>query len=1365
MNPLDWFLLEKNMTIGQVLTLKRETQKLQRAYVAAAALMDDLKMERPKNSIQQGIFLSSEQHKHDVPIVFDTGASMSVTPFEDDFVEQMQPPEHDSLTGLSEKTPVLGQGLVEWIIRDPFGHVGVIRTTAYYVPSAKIRLFSPQKYCMENKKGSKHGGDHEAITFTTATGEDLVFPYQPHSHLPLMHTDDNVPQVGLTKHLCLNLALTNGTSDAHNLIEYNNYNLTKEEKELSLWHQRLSHAGMGWIQDLMKKPKPNVGSNESPPLITTRHPGTASCDIPRCPACLYAKAHRKGAGSQVTYDRPEKIMAIRRDAACPGDQVSIDQCVSNTPGRLPNTYGKEKETDRYHGGTIYVDHYSGYIHLVNQISLRTGETLLGKHDFERFAAVHGISVKSYRADNHPFGSKEFQADIRLHGQTCSFSGVGAHHQNGAAERAIATVVRWSRSAMMNQCLYWPEQFEEHYWPFALEHAVHIWNHIPRDKDGLTPYELFTNTKQPEHKAIQKARVWGCPVYVLDPTLQDGKKLPKWKKRSRCGMYLGPSPVHAESVGRILNLESGAISPQYHVVYDELFSTVPGFATKTIFDHNLWSGLIRRHGEENDFDQAEAKPQEVLRIAKDLFKRFVQDTDPTYRDPDPETSVPEGAEDDDDATSVSEGEPSDKNEIAPVENEPSRVKGPTFRSSQSRSGRSTQTRSGRKVKSREFLQHDPTYLRKKQLGTHHARFPVPLSSNSTAGTLLARHQNQDGSARYHGAKREQYLAGGNPNRKTKDNVLNRALIQGLDWDPSVFLQEHHSSTTQKILQALIADNHLTGEWSPFALNAKAGEEDLPTWEQAMNGPYAEGYWKAAEKEIKTLEDMNVWETVQRQPWMNVLPSTWAFRRKVYPSGEVRKLKARFCARGDRQIYGVDFHDTFAPVVSWTTVRLLLILSAQLGLATRQVDYTAAFVHADIDLPPDYDRLSKEEQDRCGVCVEVPRGFPSPGNVLKLNKSLYGLKQSPRNFFNYLKTKLERVGFVQQIDVDACLFISDKVICLVYVDDTLLYARNSEDIDEVLRRLQEDEGMQLEVEDDVAGFLGVQITRDEESGEVTLTQTGLINRIIEALNIDDLPGVDTPADQCLGKDEDGESPHCTFNYASVIGMMWYLYGHSRPDLGFSVSQAARFAFAPKRSHELALIRIGQYLKKTRDKGMTMKPITSDKFQMDVFVDSDFMGLYGKEKRSDPDNVKSRTGFVICLNGCPIVWASKLQTTISLSTMMAEYYALSTAMREVLPIRDRVKAVAQGFGIDPECVTEFRTTVWEDNNGALSLAQLDPGQHTARSKFFDCKVHWFRSILRPNLISVLKVDTAQQIADLFTKPLTRDTFQCLRKLMIGW
>ena len=118
-----------------------------------------------------------------------------------------------------------------------------------------------------------------------------------------------------------------------------------------------------------------------------------------------------------------------------------------------------------------------------------------------------------------------------------------------------------------------------------------------------------------------------------------------------------------------------------------------------------------------------------------------------------------------------------------------------------------------------------------------------------------------------------------------------------------------------------------------------------------------------------------------------------------------------------------------------------------------------------------------------------------------------------------------------------------------------------------------------------------------------------------------------------------------------------------------------------------------------------------------------------------------------------------------MMAEHHALSTAMREVLPLRSLVEVVANGCGLSNACLTTFKTTVWEDNMGALTLANLDPGQTTTRSKFYDSKVHWFRSHLKPNDIVVQKVETKEQRADLFTKPLLPEPFRYLRNLLIGW
>jgi hypothetical protein len=120
-------------------------------------------------------------------------------------------------------------------------------------------------------------------------------------------------------------------------------------------------------------------------------------------------------------------------------------------------------------------------------------------------------------------------------------------------------------------------------------------------------------------------------------------------------------------------------------------------------------------------------------------------------------------------------------------------------------------------------------------------------------------------------------------------------------------------------------------------------------------------------------------------MNVLPSTWAFKCKCFPDGLVRKLKARFCVQGDRQVEGVDFFDTFAPVVNWTTIRLMLILSTILGLAMKQVDYTAAFMHAPIDKDPNSETLTEEECSKRGVFIHPPRGFSSTGKVLSLKWS--------------------------------------------------------------------------------------------------------------------------------------------------------------------------------------------------------------------------------------------------------------------------------------------------------------------------------------------------------------------------------------------
>ena len=195
--------------------------------------------------------------------------------------------------------------------------------------------------------------------------------------------------------------------------------------------------------------------------------------LTRCPACLLAKQHQRSTGHHHIKVDPARDMAIRRDAMCPGQEMSGDQCICRTPGRLRHTKGKENEALKYHGGTIFMDHYSGFIFIGNQASLRAGETLKTKRAFDRFASDYGVRLQHCRLDNHPFDAREFREDLEDRRQTVSFSGVGAHHQNGVAERAQSTFMSWTRSQLLHQLLHWPEGCDDDLWGFALENAVYI----------------------------------------------------------------------------------------------------------------------------------------------------------------------------------------------------------------------------------------------------------------------------------------------------------------------------------------------------------------------------------------------------------------------------------------------------------------------------------------------------------------------------------------------------------------------------------------------------------------------------------------------------------------------------------------------------------------------------------------------------------------------------------------------------------------------------------------------------------------------------------------------------------------------------
>ena len=350
-------------------------------------------------------------------------------------------------------------------------------------------------------------------------------------------------------------------------------------------------------------------------------------------------------------------------------------------------------------------------------------------------------------------------------------------------------------------------------------------------------------------------------------------------------------------------------------------------------------------------------------------------------------------------------------------------------------------------------------------------------------------------------------------------------------------------------------------------------------------------------------------------------------------------------------------------------------------------------------------------------------------------------------------------MHQSKFDPCLFVGEKVMCIVYVDDLIFWARDEDDIHDLAMQLR-DLGVDLEQEDDAAGFLGVTLERDESTGLMQMKQTGLTDRIIEALGLDDgmVKGKYTPSEaKPLVKDEDGEESSGTFSYSSVVGMLLYLSGHTRPDITYAVNCCARYMFCPKRSHELALKRLGCYLKQTRDCSLILNP-NDLKCKIDCYPDADFAGMYGHEKPTDPACVKSRTELIITFADCPVLWASKLQQETALSTMEAEIIALAHSCRELFPIIDMTNSLGEAIGL-PIRDTTMNVSIHEDNAGALVMARTLPPQFTSHSKFYATKTIWFCEDINKQGIKLLKIDTVEQLGDIFMKGLPQATFEYLQ------
>ncbi|XP_073365843.1 uncharacterized protein [Aegilops tauschii subsp. strangulata] len=373
-------------------------------------------------------------------------------------------------------------------------------------------------------------------------------------------------------------------------------------------------------------------------------------------------------------------------------------------------------------------------------------------------------------------------------------------------------------------------------------------------------------------------------------------------------------------------------------------------------------------------------------------------------------------------------------------------------------------------------------------------------------------------------------------------------------------------------------------------------------------------------------------------VNIVTGKWIFRHKFNTDGSLARYKARWVVRGFTQQEGVDYDETFSPVVKPATIRVVLSLATSHSWPIHQLDVKNAFLHGDL----------KET-----VYCSQPAGFVDsahPDHVCLLNKSLYGLKQAPRTWFLWFKSFLLSIGFCASKS-DSSLFIrhhgSSIAYLLVYVDDIILTANTAATLDFIIASLKKEFFMTDLGE--LHHFLGINVTPNTSG--LFLCQQQYTLEILDRANMLHCKPVSTPVDTTSKLSiHDGKPLSNPTYYRSLAGALQYLT-LTRPDISYAVQQVCLFMHEPRDTHMQLVKRILRYLQGTSHYGIQL--YKSSSHDLIAYTDADWAGC--------PDTRKSTSGFCVFLGNNIISWSSKRQPTVSRSSAEAEYRGVANCVAE--------------------------------------------------------------------------------------------------------
>ena len=522
----------------------------------------------------------------------------------------------------------------------------------------------------------------------------------------------------------------------------------------------------------------------------------------------------------------------------------------------------------------------------------------------------------------------------------------------------------------------------------------------------------------------------------------------------------------------------------------------------------------------------------------------------------------------------------------------------------------------------------------------------------------------------------------------------------------------------------------GEWWKPSANIALSARVVPVSYKKATLPENIDFWKPGiDKEHDCLLRNKTWKLVKRTQSMHVLPSKYVFR--VKNGGP----KARVVALGCNQLFGIDYLETFAPVVKLTTLRVLFALIAIFDLECDQMDVVTAFLNGDLDQE---------------IYMMIPEGLRTPDNedmVCKLQKSLYGLKQSPRQWYAKIDDFLVgTLKFVASMN-DPCLYVrkseSTILIIALYVDDLLIVGNCKSEIADIKGELSK----RFEMKDLGAAstMLGIEVTRDRKNRKLWTTQRDYTSEVLNRFSMKDCRTVSTPMDKSTLATLDSEGDEASENipYRQAIGSLIYLVSCTRPDLAFTVHRLSQYLQCPKDHHWTAVKRALRYLWTTRNYGLLYDGNQSS--SLVGYADSDYAG--------DTRTRKSTSGYIFLLAGAAVSWKSKKQSVVATSSCEAEYVASCLAAKEAVWLNRLVGDLTFKSG------KQHMVPIRVDNNGAKDLAYN--ATVNERTKHIDVQYHYVRECAQSKKIQLERCDTTNQVADPLTKPLDRKQHQKLCKM----